>query len=80
MKRTTISLPDDLAALLSNEARRRGRSVSAITRAALMDHFGLAEGEPRELPFLALGGSGHSDTSERIEEILAEEWQPDRRR
>jgi hypothetical protein len=36
------------------------------------------EEEPTKLPFVDLGRSGQSDVSERVEEILAEEWDPDR--
>lgn len=75
MKRTTISLPDDLALALERETRRRRTSASAVAREALSRYLGLPEnGEPRKLPFAALGRSGHSDTAERAEEILAEEW------
>jgi len=47
MKRTTVSLPDDLAGALEREARRRNVSASAIPREALTSHPGLAGGEPR---------------------------------
>jgi predicted nucleic acid-binding protein/predicted transcriptional regulator len=59
MKRTTVSLPDDLAAALAREARRRNRSASEITRDALARHLGLTAGVRRELPFAAVGRSGH---------------------
>jgi Arc/MetJ-type ribon-helix-helix transcriptional regulator len=72
MKRTTISLPDDLAGIVEREARRRHISVSEVVRAAITTHFKLDE--PRELPFANLGSSGHTDTSERVDEILATEW------
>jgi metal-responsive CopG/Arc/MetJ family transcriptional regulator len=71
--RTTISLPDDLAAALAREARQRGTSVSQIVREAVEIRLGRAASE-RKIPFAALGRSGHTDTSERIEELLAEEW------
>jgi metal-responsive CopG/Arc/MetJ family transcriptional regulator len=80
MRRTTISLPDDMAKALDREARRRGMSVSAIAREALADRLRLRAGETRELPFVGLGRSGSRDTARRAEEILAEEWDPDRRR
>jgi predicted transcriptional regulator len=80
MKRTTISLPDDMAKALDREARRRGTSVSAIAREALADRLHLRAGEVRELPFVALGRSGRHDTARRAEEILAEEWDADRGR
>jgi hypothetical protein len=72
MKRTTISLPDDVALLLQREAKRRQTSVSEVTRQALIAHLGL-DGH-RRLPFVALGASGHPDAARRTEEILAEEW------
>jgi hypothetical protein len=80
MKRTTVSLPDDLAAALAREARRRQRSASDITREALANHLGLAAGKPREVPFAAVGRSGHRTTARDMEELLAQEWDDDARR
>lgn len=80
MKRTTISLPDDLAAALAREARRRNQPSSAIARAALERHLGLAADQPRQLPFASLGGSGHRNTAREMEELLAREWNGDARR
>jgi predicted transcriptional regulator len=74
MKRTTITLPDDLAVAVQREARRRHVSVSEIARRALAEHVGLGDGTHRHLPFVALGRSGYHDTADRIEEILAREW------
>jgi plasmid stability protein len=74
MKRTTISLPDDLASALAREARRRDRSISDVAREALVRHLGLAGDEARTLPFAALGRSGHRSTSRKMEELLASEW------
>lgn len=78
MQRTTISLPDDLTEALQREARRRGSSVSAIAREAIADRLSMDKARP--LPFAALGRSGHADTAERAEEILAKEWTPARDR
>jgi Arc/MetJ-type ribon-helix-helix transcriptional regulator len=80
MKRTTVSLPDDLAGALEREARRRRLSVSQITREALAAHLGLGGEKPRRLPFAALGASGHRTTARDLEEILAAEWTRARRR
>ncbi|HEV8635259.1 MAG TPA: CopG family transcriptional regulator [Chloroflexota bacterium] len=77
MKRTTVSLPDDVAWRLEREAKRREVSVSEVVRQVLSEHFDMLPGKPRALPFAALGASGRSDVSERIEEILAQEWTPD---
>ncbi|HEY2142388.1 MAG TPA: CopG family transcriptional regulator [Solirubrobacteraceae bacterium] len=80
MTRTTISLPDDLAQALAREARRRSVSASAVARDALAKHLGLSADEPRELPFAALGHSGHGSTGRDMEELLAHEWDDDTRR
>jgi Arc/MetJ-type ribon-helix-helix transcriptional regulator len=74
MRRTTISLPEELAGALEREARRRHQSVSQVTREALAAHLGLAGEEPRRLAFTALGASGHRSTARDLEEILAAEW------
>jgi predicted transcriptional regulator len=80
MRRTTISLPDDLADALEREARRRSLPASAIARDALSDYLGFGRaGERRELPFAALGGSGHHTTARDMEELLEREWAPDAR-
>ena len=79
MKRTTVSLPDDLAEALAREARRRNRSASEITREALAKHLGLVTGESRSVPFAAVGRSGHRTTGRDMEELLAAEWDGDAR-
>jgi Arc/MetJ-type ribon-helix-helix transcriptional regulator len=73
MKRTTISLPDDVAAALQREASRRRTSVSEVVRLALATH--LKHPQERVLPFEALGDSGSKhNTARDMEEILAREW------
>jgi Arc/MetJ-type ribon-helix-helix transcriptional regulator len=79
MKRTTVSLPDDLAAALAREARRRNLSASEVTRDALAKHLGLAAVEPRDVPFAAVGRSGQHNTARDMEELLAREWDDDAR-
>lgn len=74
MKRTTISLPDDLAAALVREARRRNQSSSEVARAALARHLGHAADQPRDLPFASVGGSGRRHTAREMEQLLAREW------
>jgi predicted transcriptional regulator len=74
MKRTTISLPDEIASALQREARRRDVSISEVTRQALLAYLGLAASTPRALPFAALGRSGHRHTARDLEEVLAAEW------
>lgn len=71
MKRTTIKLPDEVDARLRHEAERRGTTVSALSRDAIVAYLGVA-------PQRVLGGgrtwrSGRSDVSARIEELLRKE-------
>jgi hypothetical protein len=70
MKRTTIKLPDDLDLKLRLEAKRRGSTISEVTREAIAEHLG---GSPRRLRGAKAGRSGRSDVSERIEQILRAE-------
>ena len=80
MRRTTISLPDELADALEREARRRSLPASAIARDALTSYLGLGRaGERRELPFAALGHSGQTTTAQDMEKLLEREWGPDAR-
>jgi len=80
MKRTTVTLPDDLAAAVARSADRRRVSVSQVTREALAAHLGLADAGPRTLPFAALGSSGYRSTARDLEDLLAAEWDSDRDR
>jgi predicted transcriptional regulator len=79
MRRTTITLTDDLAQALAREAHRRSTSASAIARDALAKHLHLVPGDARRLPFAALGRSGHETTARDMEELLAHEWDDDTR-
>lgn len=68
MKRTTIMLPDDTAARLAREARRRGVSVAAVVRDAVERH--VPAQPPQPLAFFAVGEGGPADASERVDEIV----------
>lgn len=75
MQRTTVKLPDELDARLRHEAKRRGSTVSELTREAIENLLGPRQGK-RRLLAAGAGASGRHDISERIEEILANEVQP----
>jgi predicted transcriptional regulator len=75
MKRTTVKLPDELDARLRHEAERREVTVSEVTREAIEAHLCGRSGK-RRLMAAGSGRSGHSDISERIEEILRTEVAP----
>ncbi len=80
MKRTTISLPDELADALERESRRRDEPVSAVVREALAGYLGFAPaGERREIPFAAVGRSGRRTTARDMEALLEREWRGDAR-
>jgi post-segregation antitoxin (ccd killing protein) len=72
VRRTTVKLPDGLDARLRHEAQRRGMTVSELTRQAIEAHLG-GKQTRRRLLAAGAGGSGRSDISGRIEEILAAE-------
>ena len=73
MKRTTVTLPDELAGAVEREARRRRTSVSQIVREGLEAHLGRSAGA-RRISFAAVGRSGTRDTARRVDEILDTEW------
>jgi hypothetical protein len=74
MKRTTLNLPNDLAALLDQERRRRDVPAATIVREALTQYF-MGTGGRRQLRIAALGESdGTRSIAVEAEEILAEEW------
>lgn len=78
MKRITISLPDDLAAALGREARRRRVPVSQVAREAIEARLGLPDDGPRDLPFVAIAESRDSEwTAATSEEYLARSWADD---
>lgn len=73
-----MKLPDELDSRLRHEARRRGMTVSELTREAIETHLGVTP-RRRHLAGAGAGRSGRSDISERIEEILWEGLgEPDR--
>lgn len=78
MRRTTISLPDDLAAALEREAARRRAPVSQVAREAIEARLEISDGSPREVPFIGFAHSGPVTTaSEDVEESLPAHWADD---
>jgi len=74
MTRTTITLPEDMLAVLVREANRRDTSVSQLVRSAVSASLGLSGKGRRRLPFASLGGSGQAHTARDAEDILARQW------
>jgi hypothetical protein len=82
MKRTTITLPDDLAALLEHERRRRDVPATTIVREALAEYLtgGRAARGGRRFAFIGIGRSGQKrrpGIAESMEEVLNREWSGD---
>ena len=70
MKRTTIYLEPEIEVLLKLEALRRKQPMAEVIREALRNHF--AGRPPEPPPGMAEFASGHADTAERAEQVLAE--------
>jgi predicted transcriptional regulator len=80
MRRTTVSLSDELADALDREARRRSVPASAIARDALAKYLGLGTADDRRaLPFAAVGSSGQQTTARDMEALIEQEWTTDAR-
>lgn len=77
MKRTTITLSEDLAELLDHEARRRRSSVSAVVRQLLTEGLvGTAE-RPREIPWAGIVEDPGGPPARDLDDVLAREWADD---
>ena len=72
MRKTTIYLDEADDALLSRVAEQRGTTRTELIREAIRRML-RPEQEPVRRP-RPLGGSGHSDTSERVDELLEESF------
>ncbi|HEX5404573.1 MAG TPA: CopG family transcriptional regulator [Pseudonocardiaceae bacterium] len=70
MKKTTIYLDDATESRLIEMSRRRKRPRAALIRDAV-ERMIVDDDRPPRRPH-PLGASGHSDTSERVDEILAQ--------
>ena len=77
MKKTTITLPDDLAYLVSLEAERRETSLSDVIRQLVLERLGGSTGSPREIPWAGLFEDPQMTPGSRIRELLAERWADD---
>ncbi len=62
-------VPDDLDALMRQEARRRGVSIADVARRALERDL---PGPPKDgrLSFFAVGAGGPDDVSEHVEDYV----------
>lgn len=70
MKKTTIYLDDVTDSRLMEMSRRHSRSRAALIRVAV-ERMIADDDKPRRRP-RALGASGHANTAEQVDEILAD--------
>lgn len=70
MKRTTIFLDDQLIRQLRRAAELKGVSAATVVREALARYLAEPEGEDALPSIAGKFASGHSDTSERVDELL----------
>jgi plasmid stability protein len=71
MKRTTISLPEELLRRLRVRAAERGTSMAALIREALEEEAGPEVETPRPKPSLGIFASERGDLSRRSAEERA---------
>lgn len=74
MTRTTISLPDELDALLRDEARRRGTSVSEVVRALVAQGLLGSETQRKEIPWAGITADASLPRARDMEARLSEGW------
>ena len=76
MKRTTIFVPETLERDLQLYARREGKPTAAVVHEALAAYIARARSSTDLPSFTGAFDSGHSDTSERHEEMLFRKLSP----
>jgi hypothetical protein len=72
MKKVTITLPDEFAALMDSEARRRQTSFSEVIRHYLV--LGVSRERLREIPFAGLFHDSGMVRGDSIDESLSRHW------
>ena len=77
MRRTTITLPEDLAELVDSEARRRQTSISEVIRGFITLGLAGSTERPREIPWAGLFNDPGMAPAERLDEVLAKGWADD---
>ncbi|HSF14677.1 MAG TPA: CopG family transcriptional regulator [Vicinamibacteria bacterium] len=82
MKRTTITLPNDLSELVEHEARRQGISVSELIRRSVRQALMGTPSSPRTIPFAAIMDDPEMVHGDQVEQELSKSWadELDRRR
>lgn len=73
-----VRIPDDIADRLAAEAAQRGSTTEDVAADLLAQHAPPAQASlpstGHRFAFIGIGSSGRSDLSERVEELLAEDF------
>lgn len=77
MKRTTITLTDDLAELIEREAQRQRTSVSQVIRQRLALAFLGSQEQPRRIPWAGIVNDPNLVHGENIDTELERDWVDD---
>ena len=77
MKRTTITLSDELAELVEREAHRQRASVSQVIRQRLSQTFMGSQEQPRRIPWAGIVNDPKLVHGENIDEELERDWGDD---
>lgn len=77
MKRTTITLSDDLAELVALEARRKGTSVSGVVRDLVERGLTGSAERPRQIAWAGLFSDPEMAPARGLDAALAEGWADD---
>ena len=70
MKRTTVFLDESLERKAKRYALEQGISLAAVVREAVAAYVVAPRKKTRVPPIAGTFSSGHSDTSERVDELL----------
>jgi hypothetical protein len=77
MKRTTITLTDELAELVAREAERRRMNVSEFMRTLIKESLVGTSEKPREIPWAGLINDPALVRAEDLDEALSKNWAHD---
>jgi hypothetical protein len=72
--RTTVTLPDDLASLVTLEAKRRKTSFASMIRELIAAGLGRTTKQPREIPWAGMFDDPGMVPGSEIDSALAEKW------
>jgi predicted transcriptional regulator len=77
MKRTTITLTDELAELVAAEANRRRMTVSELMRHLIRESLVGTPEKPRDIPWAGLIDDPAMVRAEEMDDALSKNWAND---